>query len=170
MPENYTNYSVDKYVYNYIKKSDNYLCKLEPNNITILNMFLTILIGYLFYYKKNINIILILTLLRSILDILDGGIARKCNKTSKLGKYLDIFNDVSFSIMLCFLTIININPKFKKYINILYFLILFFIYGCYNTLTTNYDIFSNNILSKLFHDNLIIVTEIFVYILYKLIK
>tara|TARA_B110000208_G_C11784436_1_gene435078 strand:- start:268 stop:780 length:513 start_codon:yes stop_codon:yes gene_type:complete len=170
MPENYTNYSIDKYVYDFIKKSNVILCKLEPNKITILNMFLTILIGYLFYKKKSINIILILTLVRSILDILDGGIARKCNKTSKAGKYLDIINDVSFSIMLCFLTIININPKFEKYINILYFLIIFFIYGCYNSLTTNYDIFSNNIISKLVHDNLIIVTEIYIYILYSLIK
>ena len=73
---------------------------LEPNYITIFNYIITLLIGYLIYTDKSILIIILLTIFRSILDILDGAVARKCDKTTKLGAKLDVFGDALFGLLM----------------------------------------------------------------------
>tara|TARA_B110000208_G_scaffold12418_1_gene15267 strand:- start:4952 stop:5470 length:519 start_codon:yes stop_codon:yes gene_type:complete len=170
MPNTYLNIiSSDKIIYDFINKiNKKYICFLEPNHVTLFNMLVTVVIGYLLYYKYNIKLLLLLTVFRGILDCLDGGIARKCNKMSKLGKYLDIIGDFFFTFTIIIILLKNINIKYnylKKYI---YIICLYIIYGSINVLFTNYDIFNKNFITKLIHDNLILIEMFYVFIITKL--
>ena len=46
--------------------------------------------------NKQIYNVLFLILFRHFIDCLDGQVARKCNKVSEFGNYLDIFTDMLF--------------------------------------------------------------------------
>lgn len=80
---------------------------LVPNHITVINFILSLYIIYSICKKKyNLSILLLFMFIRTCLDCLDGAIARKCNKTSELGKYLDVFSDnISFILMMILLYI-----------------------------------------------------------------
>lgn len=66
---------------------------IHPNVISIIGIICNlVLINFLHQNEfYNANLILII---RYFCDILDGAIARKYNKTSKLGGYLDTINDI----------------------------------------------------------------------------
>ena len=89
------NISLDNYIYEH--KFNQKLCYISPNEITILGIIITIIIGYLFYTERYIPIFIFLVFFRSLCDIYDGMIARKCDKTSLLGKYLDVGADCLYS-------------------------------------------------------------------------
>ena len=154
------------YEYGFNKK----LCFFDPNLITTVGLLVTLLAAYFFYYDKPLCIIILLIILRSALDIYDGMIARKCNKTSKFGKYFDIISDSIFSLLFILLTYSKINKKYNiKYLLLVY--ILFSIYVSYNALfTEDYEIFHNNKLGILYHDNILIISPIYVYICFLIVK
>lgn len=81
---------------------------LSPNIITLSQLPLL----YLLYTKRKKNPALssVLLIISSFLDNLDGEYARKSNKVTKLGSYLDLFMDgiTGFVIILMF---------FKNYIS-----------------------------------------------------
>ena len=66
---------------------------IHPNVISLFGIICNLIILKLLnekdIYKANIFIII-----RYFCDILDGAVARKFNKTSKLGGYLDTINDI----------------------------------------------------------------------------
>ena len=68
-----------------------------PNFLTILRLFFPIFIGILYYLKLDINIekliILVLFILFSLTDYLDGFLARKLNQVSVFGKVFDPISD-----------------------------------------------------------------------------
>ena len=69
-------------------------CKVNPNVITGINLFLiTPLIFYNLIYNSSYIILLVLILIRVYLDILDGHIARKCKLQSRSGAIFDLFTD-----------------------------------------------------------------------------
>ena len=152
-------FSFDNYIYDFIKKTPNSFCYLEPNYITIFNYFITFLIIYLIY--KNQNLILITTLLifRSFLDILDGAIARKCNKSSKLGAKLDVFGDCLLLILLSIVFYIKSSNIYIKNLFLISILISFFI--TFNVLFNYKNIFSHKFV-VMFHDNTIIMVPLIV--------
>ena len=94
MPEG-LDYS-EKYIYKFINKIASKNCKLHPNVITATNVLLS------FYLCKSVHLdslnLIPLYVLRAFFDCLDGAVARKCNKKSKLGHYLDHYNDITFLI------------------------------------------------------------------------
>ena len=71
-----------------------YLFKyIHPNVITIFGLILNAICFYTLYILKNKQITAILIILRITADNLDGMVARKFNKTSKLGGLLDTMSD-----------------------------------------------------------------------------
>ena len=82
-------------VYSLVKKSDIVFTKfkIEPNTITLFNnIIITPILLYNIYYDFYI-VSLMLVWIRAYLDGLDGYIARKFDKCSKLGEIYDHFSD-----------------------------------------------------------------------------
>jgi phosphatidylglycerophosphate synthase len=169
MPEviNKNIFSFDKYIYNFIKKLPDITCYLEPNYITVLNYFITFLIVYLIYKNQNMILITILVIFRSFLDILDGAIARKCNKSSKLGAKLDIIGDILLFILLNLVFYVKASNKIIK--NLFFVTILISIFISINVLFNYKNTFSNKYVI-LFHDNTIVCVPLLVLFCTYLIK
>ena len=74
--------------------------RVHPNIITITGMICNILI-ITFLLQKYIYIANILLIIKYFCDCLDGAVARKYNKTSKLGGYLDTISDVTLIAPYC---------------------------------------------------------------------
>ena len=72
---------------------------IHPIYITIANIFIKILS---LIYLNNFNIIpLFITLiLERFLDCLDGEVARKFNKCTNLGHYMDKYSDVIYRLFM----------------------------------------------------------------------
>lgn len=68
-----------------------------PNALTILRIILTPII-MIFGLLNHINIIIILTIIASLTDLLDGRLARKWNVTTVVGAKLDAVADKLFAI------------------------------------------------------------------------
>ncbi|MFN4220511.1 MAG: CDP-alcohol phosphatidyltransferase family protein [bacterium] len=69
---------------------------ISPELIVIIHTFMVILSSILIYYKNSLFLGLLATLflqLKTILDNLDGQLARYKNKTTNLGRYLDTLMD-----------------------------------------------------------------------------
>ena len=160
----------NSYFYNYINSiDDNKICFLVPNHITILNFILSLYIIYAVYKKShNIPTFLVLIFIRSILDCLDGAVARKCNKTSELGKYLDVLSDTITFILLMLL--LYFKPNYPWIKDIIPLIILIIIYVACNCLYNEYEFFKDNKFGKLYYKNMIIVNVIMFRFLLKLIK
>ena len=78
------------------------LCPLgvRANTVTVANIVLSLfIIGFAFMRPCNWRWILLLMVLRSFLDILDGTVARQCNDRSKLGHNLDYYGDMVFFVL-----------------------------------------------------------------------
>jgi len=67
---------------------------IHPNIISIIGIYLNVLILRSILLNKSKHILYILILLRCLSDILDGMVARKYNKKSKLGGWLDTIQDL----------------------------------------------------------------------------
>ena len=138
------NLNIDNYIG--IKIVDTDIFKnVHPNIITIFGIILNFVIFFLLK-KSNILIANILTIIRCLCDILDGNIARKYNKYSKLGGTLDTICDFIFIQLYCFL----IADKFIKNKNIVYTLCtingLFNIYIMKDSISDHSIIENNNTL------------------------
>jgi len=117
---------------------------VNPNTITSFGILLNFIIIYLLFYKCGtidkesfIILISISLILRCLADILDGYVARKYKKTSKLGHKLDTFSDLTILfiyILLFFNKILEINL-----ILIIFLVILFVIF-----LDKKFDLFDNH--------------------------
>jgi len=64
---------------------------LNPNLITWLGLFSSILVGYLFFKSSTIHLLLapLFILISAFFDVFDGLLARINNKTTKQGDFLD---------------------------------------------------------------------------------
>ena len=65
---------------------------ISPNLITISGLIMNFLILY-YIIMGNIIVSSVLLILRYLADCLDGGVARKYNKKSKIGGVLDTWSD-----------------------------------------------------------------------------
>ena len=161
MPEPFNNkYSIDKHIYNAINQLPNSYCMLEPNYITILNYFITFFIIYLIYYDYSYLIIIIITIFRQFLDILDGAIARKCNKYSKLGEKLDIYGDYLLAGSLLILFYLKCKNKYIQYSLLLLF-IYFIIRSVYAEMNKN--LYTDSFIIFM-HDNTILTVPLLIII------
>lgn len=111
-----------------LKIDDNFICNfskdsiifkyIHPNYISCLSILLNIIITILVLKRENIFIVLYCIFLRWLTDCLDGNIARKYNKTSKLGGKLDTVGDISFFYLLFPFVVIYLKTK-NIYLSIL---------------------------------------------------
>lgn len=98
---------------------------IHPNIITLFSFVCNFIILYYFLHKKNSNILPIILFLRWLSDLLDGAIARKYKKTSKLGNILDTSSDIM--LIGIFLYLFDMKLGFSyKYIFPLYVAYIFF--------------------------------------------
>lgn len=72
---------------------------LHPNIITLSGTLGTLLIWH-FHNRKKYGIVAFLIFYKWFSDALDGPVARKCEKQSKLGGFLDTMTDYIFSIVM----------------------------------------------------------------------
>jgi len=97
---------------------------IHPNIISSTGIISNFIIIFLLL-KKNIYWANIFIIIRYYTDILDGAVARKYNKTSKLGGYLDTMNDIIFITLYIFIIsyffITNKNIIYSQIITVLYF-------------------------------------------------
>jgi hypothetical protein len=104
-------------LYPIIYKSD-FLYKdynLSPNDITLINNLIVTPITLYSLYKKNIKLAFIFLYLRAYLDGVDGYIARKYKKYSKLGEIYDHVSDSIYSGFIMLFCLDQITQNKIKY-------------------------------------------------------
>lgn len=124
MPEPISKFSVDKPVYDMLNKVVGNFCFVDPNYITIFNMFVSIQV--VLSYLHNTPYTWLLFVFRCFLDLIDGALARTCNKCTKLGHVLDNLNDEVFFISMI-LAILYIHPRAGVIQKILYIFTIYYI-------------------------------------------
>jgi phosphatidylglycerophosphate synthase len=93
-------YSTDYYLYKGIDKISPKICKIHPNLITLAAALIIIPIIINILKDQSTFIFILLLLIRHILDGFDGSVARKCDKGTNIGAYMDIIFDMIFFIAL----------------------------------------------------------------------
>jgi phosphatidylglycerophosphate synthase len=124
MPEPIGTFSVDKPVYDMLNKVVGNFCFMDPNYITIFNMFISIQV--VLSYIHNTSYTWVLFIIRCFLDLVDGALARKCNKCTELGNLLDGLSDKVFYVSMM-LAILYMYPNTGIIQKTLYILTLFYI-------------------------------------------
>ena len=85
----------DKYISSKIVENISILQFIHPNIITISGLLMNFYIYHLLNNPdSNIYILIICVIYRWLADCLDGEIARKYNKSTKIGHYLDTLSDI----------------------------------------------------------------------------
>lgn len=166
MPEPFTSWATDYPIYNYITKPlAKYSCFIHPNIVTLIGtisiipIFINILqngsrIGLLFWM-----------VFRSLIDCLDGSVARACNKVTKTGSLLDIISDTIYAIFLT-IGIIYVLFKYKLFGIPHYILVCLLIIYClcalyeiYVEITNDKKRFENQYV-KFVHDNTVLISAL----------
>jgi phosphatidylglycerophosphate synthase len=137
----------DLIVNNYIVKHSLYLFKnIHPNTITFTGMLLNFIIFFLYFSKFSLSkiIISILLFLRILADNLDGMVARKYNKTSKIGGLLDTISDNILSIMIVYCITFYFIPLLAFYFSLFFGLIMILYLFYYDALSLHSNFLESN--------------------------
>lgn len=158
--------SIDNLIYN--NYFDNKYCYIHPNEITILGIIFTIIAGYFFYTEKSFIVFFIMAILKSLSDIYDGIIARKCNKMSINGKRLDLTADFLYVMMILIISLYKISNNYlilKLFISVI---IIITPTAYIQTEISDYSFMQNNRILKISHDNSIIIVPLLSILFYYL--
>ena len=86
---------------------------IHPNYISITGFLLNIIIAYNIFTFNYGPVLLISILLRCLMDILDGAVARKYEKVTYIGGILDTFTDCSLIVIIFYYFLLLLNlPKY----------------------------------------------------------
>ena len=162
MPEA-TATSIDLLFYKLLEKVPKKpFCYIHPNVATLLGFFCIPFILANIHNNGTMVAGVGIILLKSFLDILDGKLARRCDKTSDIGHTLDHLSDLMFYqsifIYLLYLSFIHRRP----YHSLIIFLIMTNVYKYVVELHYNSDFI--NPVFRLFHDNSMLFSPIFMII------
>lgn len=106
MPAPIGSISTDQVVYDHIcNPLAKYLCFMNPNVISVMGFLFVIPIMYNILMNRSVWELVVLMMVKAVIDCLDGAVARKCDKCTKLGATLDILFD-TLSILLISATVI----------------------------------------------------------------
>jgi len=160
----------DVYIYNTLDAIVPFFCKfnIHPNIVTLITIILSGLFYKIIRQNKNNNYLLIFSIIigRTILDCLDGEVARQCDKKSEFGSYFDTFSDIIFSAMyLTYILPINFNLKNIAMLGLVIYIVAVQQFN-FDPSTHNFD----NPILKLYHDNTIIKSLFMCYIYYYISK
>ena len=165
---------IDDDITDYIINNFSLFKYIAPNIITISGLIINFIIFNLLQTNNsNYYLVIFLILYRWLADCLDGAVARKYNKGSKIGHYLDTVSD----IIMAFITVYFIQKYFINlpfnFVLILYifFILIYnktfnFINNHNNLKNTQKNNFINNIV--VFGTNNTIITYIFLILIYLL--
>jgi phosphatidylglycerophosphate synthase len=82
---------------------------IHPNYISLTGFFLNIIIAYNLFTFNYGPLLLICIILRCLMDILDGAVARKYSKVTYVGGLLDTFTDCSLIIIIFYYFILLLD-------------------------------------------------------------
>jgi phosphatidylglycerophosphate synthase len=86
---------------------------IHPNYISITGLLLNIIIAYHIFTFNYGPILLISIILRCLMDILDGAVARKYDKVTYVGGLLDTFTDCSLIVIIFYYFVLLLDlPKY----------------------------------------------------------
>lgn len=121
----------DRYVYRFI--IDPLLIhfqNMNPNYVTIFSMPLSFCIFLLNYcYPFGLIFAVVTNILRTLCDFLDGQIARKYNKCSKLGAFLDSVADCAHSVNYVMFLVYIFKPIGMTFWTFCFIWVLLFVFG-----------------------------------------
>lgn len=150
---------LDNNICNYILDNTDIFKNIHPNYITIAGLGLNCLIYEELINKqnKNWNKLAIFMGLRWFADSLDGNMARKYNKQSKLGNILDTSSDILLQAV--FIYFIYIQLKNERLKQILIFAFIIYIY----TLISKFKLFDNHDTVKTGNDFISVIIKSIVH-------
>ncbi len=161
----FINFSIDDYIADILTQND-FFKHIHPNAITLVGVIFNIIIFRIVFNNKfnllnnkydNIAFFIIL-LTRYLSDILDGKVARKYNKVSELGNYLDSLSD----IMMCFIIysfIIKIYTNTSNKLIILSYIFILFIFQYTFNIFNTHSLIKNNINNNIFTTIISVITN-----------
>ena len=164
MPAPFNKNSLDYLlIYNNLK-NNKFLCKLNPNDITILNIIITFILLWLLYKKKFFIAFLTLVIVGRVLDCLDGIVARRCNKLSLFGNFIDHFCDGLFSIGILAIILYK-YPNLNIIIRYIFKGVIIILMGVFIAVSLNanfisYRIYKNKLV-QIYHDNTILFRTLY---------
>ncbi len=161
----FINFSIDDYIANILTQNE-FFKDIHPNAITLVGIICNIIIFRIIFNNKfnllnnkyDSIVFLIILLTRYLTDILDGQIARKYNKVSELGNYLDSLSDIMMLfIMYSFIIKIYTNTS-NKLIILSYIFIVFIFQYTFNIFYTH-QLIKNNINNNIFTTIISVMTN-----------
>jgi len=128
----------DKYIADKIIDNVYFLKYIHPNIITISGLIINFYIYYLLYTPhSNIYLLTFFMIYRWLADCLDGAVARKYNKGSKLGHHLDTISDIILGfICINYIQSFIFNLSFN-YSLLIYLIFLFILNKTFNFIETH---------------------------------
>ena len=141
---------LDDEITEYIMQTDIFK-NIHPNTITfvgiICNLILFFMIQNIKKYNVNMIYFTLLLIVRFLSDCLDGAVARKYKKTSKIGNLLDTISDMMFMYVILYYFAKVYNISVLK-ITIFFVIILVF-------MNMRYEIYDNHEIVKGENNNII---------------
>jgi phosphatidylglycerophosphate synthase len=174
---NLSKLKIDDIISNYLVNNLIFFKYISPNLITLSGIILNFYIYHLAVNKNsNLFILGICLAYRWLVDCLDGAVARKYHKTSKLGHYLDTLSDFIALFLACYViqkNIFNLSLTFCLIVYSIFLIIFNYYFNFINTHNQmknkdNNQTFINILIGFLVNNSLI--TYIFTYILYIIVR
>lgn len=163
---------IDDFVTNKIMKNETFFKNIHPNIITISGLLMNFYIYYLLNTpNNNIYLLTFCIIYRWLADCLDGAIARKYKKGSKLGHQLDTLSDVIMGFIIFYFIqkhIFNLTFNNCLIIYVIFIVIYNYLFDFINTHDNLKNPKKNNIIdySVSFLTNNTIITYILLIIQY----
>lgn len=158
---------IDDFVTNKIMKNETFFKNIHPNIITISGLLMNFYIYYLLNTpNNNIYLLTFCIIYRWLADCLDGAIARKYNKGSKLGHQLDTLSDIIIGFIGIYFIqkhIFNWSFNICLTLYILFLIIFNYYFDFVNTHENLKNAKKKNVID--YFVNFIVNNDIFIYIL-----
>lgn len=118
---------------------------VHPNTITLTGMIINFIVFFLYFQPSHYKVInSILLVLRILADNLDGMVARKYKKTSKIGGLLDTISDNTLSIMIVYCVTFYFIPSLAFYLAFSFGLIMIIYLFYYDALCVHANFMETN--------------------------